>query len=418
MKVTFDKQDLLAALIPAAGISQAKNTLAAVDGLLFECPPNARFGEYDGEDRNVCRISAFDLEKGLRTTVKCRIEEEGLYVINTAKILQIVRSLPDGDVTISIDERGRVTLKSGFSQFEITATPGDEFPSMPRFVGESRFEVPQHKLRTLIGETVFSVAANDQRAAFTGALFRLENSMITMVGCDGFRLSAARYAVDRIEVGEKTEIIIPGKFLTELYKLLRDTEDEVEVIIGHKNIIFRVDDMYFFTRMLDTEYLPYENLLPQTYMTQAYVSRDELLSAVERASIISEDKLGGSGRVHVKLVIEGDGIAMSSVSAGGSVYDKIPAAIDGAPLTIGFTCRYLLEAIRACPPECATLRIRFNSPLMGVVIEPSGGTSFLNAKPDASVYGESAAEERSGEKKEDGEENSFMFFVLPRRMNN
>ena len=105
MKATFDKQALLAALVPAAGISQTKNTLANVDGLLFECPPNPKYGDYDGEDPSVCRISAFDLEKGLRTVVPCKIYEDGLFVINTSKILQIVRALPDGEITM---ESGKI----------------------------------------------------------------------------------------------------------------------------------------------------------------------------------------------------------------------------------------------------------------------------------------------------------------------
>ena len=123
MKVTFDKQELLAALTAAASVSQAKNTIASIEGLLFECPPNEKFGQYDGEDKSVCRISAFDLEKGLRMTVECSIFEEGTYIINTGKILQIVRALPDGQITLLIhgyarDERIRVTVEGSTSRVE------------------------------------------------------------------------------------------------------------------------------------------------------------------------------------------------------------------------------------------------------------------------------------------------------------
>ncbi len=416
MKAVFDKAALLAAITPAVSVAQTRNTMAAVDGILFECPPNPKFGEFEGDPSGVCRVSAFDLEKGLRTSVECRIEEEGMYVINTVKMLQIVRALPDGEITVDISDRGRVTISGGYSKFEITATPGDEFPSMPRFVGDSRCLIPQRKLRAMIQETVFSVAQNDQRAAFNGALFRVENGWLTVVGCDGNRLSAARCEVTSAEMGEKNEMIIPGKFLSELSKLLSDTDEDADMIIGRKNIIFRIGGTYFFTRMLDTEYMAYERLLPQTYMTQAYLSRSEFLSAVERASIVTEDKLGGSGRSHVKLDFEGGEITMSSVSAGGSVYEKIPAAIDGAPLSIGFNCRYLLEALKACPTDCDRLRIRLQTPLMGVVIEPAEGTTFLDARPDPAAYGDrpslSAAE---GER--EYREDMFMYFVMPIRMN-
>lgn len=420
MKAIFDKQKLLAAIVPPAGISQTKNTLTAVDGLLFECPPDPKYGDYDTDNEHLCRISAFDLEKGLRTSVECTVFEKGMFIINTVKILQIVRALPDGEVILEIDEKGHVDITCGFSHFEITATPGDDFPTMPMFIGERIYRIPQFKIKSLINETIFAVAQNDQRAAFNGALFKIEDGWLTVVGCDGNRLSAAKCSIsDSNPDAPEAEMIIPGKFLTELTKLLRDTEDELTMIIGRKHIIFKIDSMYFFTRMLDTEYIQYEKLLPTSYMTQAFVSRSEMLGAIERASIVTEYKLGGSGQAHVKLDFKDNEVTMSSVSSGGAVYEKIPAAIDGEGVTIGFNCRYLLDALKACPNDCERLRIRLNSPLMGIVIEPAEGTTFLNAHPDETVYGERAIDvvtvTEAGKNTKDTD--MFMYFVMPVRMN-
>lgn len=420
MKVTFEKSKLVQALGAAAGISQTKNTLVSVDGLLFECPPNKKFGDYDQDNPNLCRISAFDLEKGLRTTIECNVYEEGMFVINTQKILQIVRALPDGDVTLDIDESGKVQISSGFSQFEIAATPGEDFPTMPMFIGENIYTIPQYKIRNLISETVFAVAQNDQRAAFNGAFFKIKDGELTVVGCDGNRLAASKCSIaDTNDDPADAEMIIPGKFLTELLKLVRDTEDELTMIIGRKHIIFKIDGVYFFTRMLETDYINYEKLLPTSYMTQAYLSRSELLGAVERASIVTEDKLGGSGRSYVKLDFAGNAITMSSVSSGGSVFEKVMIAKDGADITIGFNCRYLLESLKACPSDCDRIRIRLNSPLMGVIIEPAEGPTFINSHPDPSVFGERALDTAQPSTAADPESktNMFMYFVMPIRMN-
>ena len=410
MKVSFDKQTLLSALNPAAGISQTKNTLAAVDGLLFECPPNPRYGDYDTDNPNLCRISAFDLEKGLRATVDCRVLEPGLFIINTVKILQIVRTLPDGEVTLSIDGRGRVEIDGGSSHFEITAQPGDDFPSMPMFIGERQYKIPQNTLRELIARTAFAVGQNDQRAAFNGALFRVRNGWLTVTGCDGNRLATTRFPLG--EDAPDADMIIPGRFLTELSKLLRDTDDAVTLILGRKNVIVKLDSLYFFTRMIDTEYTNYEKLLPSSYKTQVYVSRDELLGAMERASVVSEDKLGGSGRAYVKLELAGGEVSVSSVSSGGSVFEKLRATVEGAGLTIGFNCRYLLDALKVCPAECDRLRIRLNKPLMGVVIEPAGGSGFLEAEPDAD-FGEAAPTLYEQE-----ESVPFLYYVMPINLHN
>ena len=240
---------------------------------------------------------------------------------------------------------------------------------------------------------------------------------MTVIGCDGNRLSAAKADISATNPSAPdAEMIIPGKFLNELTKLLKDSEEELTMMIGRKHIIFKIDSIYFFTRMLDTEYFDYEKLLPNSYKTQAFVSRSELLGAIERASIVTEDKLGGSRGSHVKLDFMDNAITMSSVSSGGSVYEKVPAAIDGEGVSIGFNCRFLLDALKAAPSDCDRLRIRLNSPLMGVVVEPSSGTTFLNAHPDEEVFGERALDTGAAPMNEEAC-TAFMYFVMPVRMN-
>ncbi len=377
MQAVFDKQELLAAITPAAGISQTRNTFAAVDGLLFECPPNPKFGDYDTDKDNLCRISAFDLEKGLRISVPCTVLEQGMAVLNTVKILQIVRALPDGEITIDVNERGRAMISGGSFRFEITAASGADFPSMPMFIGDRVWHIPQRTLKFLLAKTVYAVGQNDPRAALNGALFRIRDGVLTVVGSDGFRISTAKtdLSADNNPVPD-AEMIIPGRFLGELLRLIGDSEEEVTVLLGRKHVIFTIDNLRFFTRLLDTEYIAYEQFLRVSPKTEVTVSGELLLSAVESASVVTEDKLGGSGRTYIKLDFTGDGIALSSVSSGGSVSGNVPAEVTGQDITIAFTCRYLLDALRAVPDDCDSLRILLNSPGTGILIEPADGADF------------------------------------------
>ncbi len=130
MKAVFDRDTLIAALIPASAIAPTRNTVSSVEGLLFECP---------GETGDSCRLSAYDMEKGMRTSVPARIVEEGKYVLNAQNILQIVRSLPAGDVTITVDERDRAIIEGGFSSFEINAAKGEDFPMLPLLTGDKKY---------------------------------------------------------------------------------------------------------------------------------------------------------------------------------------------------------------------------------------------------------------------------------------
>lgn len=407
MKVVFDKSELLSAIIPAAGISQIKNTLTTIEGLLFECPPDIKMGDFDGDPADMCRISAFDLEKGLRTSLKCKIYEEGKYVINASKILQIVRALPDGEITIEIDSSLRAVVSGGNSSFEISVSPGEDFPTMPMFKGDRRYTFPQHIIRDMINETMFAAAQNDQRPAYNGEFLKIADGRATFVACDGNRLSCVSAEVD--PDSPECEIIIPAKFLGELSRMLHDSEDEVTMIIGNKHIIFKIDTIYFFCRMIESKYLDYEKVLPRSFGAEAYLSPAELKAALERASIISEDKLGGNSKAYIKMVFAGDKIDISCVSTSGSIFETVPAAITGDEMTIGFTCRLLLDALRGMPDGVSRIRIGMNGADKGICIEPSYGSSFIKL--------ENRAEAAPDEKSDDEKTEDFVYFIMPRRMN-
>ncbi len=378
--------------------------MVTVGGLLFECPADEKFGKVNDEEEGCARISAYDLEKGIRTTVSCRIFEPGNCVINASRILQIVRVLPDGEITIEVDDKQRAVITGGQASYTISVSPADDFPAMPMFIGDKKYELPQYAVRTLISRVIFAVAQNDQRANLNGAYMKVKDGVLTMVGCDGSRLSLASYELEK--EADEAGIIIPGKFLGELMRILRDSEDETTVIIGRKHIIFKVDRIYFFTRLIESNYMDYERIFPKTYATEAYFDPAEIRDALERAAIISEDKLGGNNKAIVKLEFAGGEITISCVSSEGSSVEKVTAAIGGEDLTIGFTGRYLLEALKACPENVSRIRFRLNSAVEGVCIENGEGSRFLNFEGE--------------EKKEKKEEDKFDFLhiVMPRRLNN
>ena len=403
MKVSFEKEKLLAALVPASSISQMKNSLVSVGGLLFECPADEKFGKV-GEDEEGCtRISAYDLEKGLRTTVPCKVYEPGNYVISASRILQIVRYLPDGEVTIEVDDKLRAVISGGQASYTISVSPCDDFPAMPMFIGDKKYTLPQYAVRTLVSRVIFAVAQEDQRVELNGAFMKVKDGVLTLVGCDKSRLSLASYDLDGD--ADPAEIIIPGKFLGELIRILRDSEDDTTLIIGRKHVIFKIDRVYFFTRLIESKYMDYERIFKKDYTTEAYLDPAEFRDALERASIISEDKLGGKNRAMVKLDLKGSEITVSCVSSEGSIVEKVPAAIGGDELTIGFNGRYLLEALKACPEEVGRIRMRFKSAVDGVWIESSEGSRFITFNGDKE------------KEKSDDEKFDFLHFVMPRSIN-
>jgi len=399
MKVIFEKSELLTALIPAAGVVPGHNTAAATDGILFECP---------GDDPGTCRISAYDMEKGVRTSINAKIMDEGKFILNTQKILQIVRSLPDGNIEIDIDADFKAKISSGSSSFEIMGIDGADFPGLPLLSGDRNYTLTGTKIRSIISKTMIYANPNDTRPAFTGVFFKIENGVMTVVGCDGNRM-----AICEEELGDgvpDARMLIPVKILSEILKVIKDTDDEVTISLARKHVIFNIDGVLYFTRLIDTEYLDYYRILPKSFETEVFIISNDLRSALDRASIITEGKLGGNTKTYVRFDVVDGCIKISSSSTSGSIYEEIPSSKNGNDITIGFNCKYILDALRACP-EAYSLRIRMNNPTAGICIEEVRGSGIIREVSDSVVP------EGFDRADSDGEDKmKFIYFVMPKRI--
>lgn len=394
MKVTFDRDTLITAITPAAGVASIKNTASNIEGVLLECP---------GDEEGMCRVTAYDMEKGMRTSIPCEIESPGKIVVKAQNLLQIIRALPAGEICIMVDDNCRASIYQGKSSFEISVTPGENFPQLPLLAGKRNYVMPQHLLRDVMSRTLYATAVNDQRAIFNGVYCKVENNRLMVIGCDGNRVAISHVQLPGSD-NPDAAVIVPGRMLGEVLKMMRDTEEEIAVALATRHIIFRLGGYVYFTRIIEGDYIDYKRLLPKAHETEVFVSTELFRSALERAMLVTEDKLGGNTRAHVKLDFIGNTIKLSSVSAGGSIYDEIPAAKTGADLVIGFNCRYLVEALRAVPPSVDQIRLCLNNAMLGVTIEAANASGSKSYIPGC---------EAELEKDED----VFLDYIMPIRMN-
>lgn len=389
MTVTFVKEELISALIPALGAVSNRNTIPALEGILLDC-----------KNEGKCILSSYDMDKGMRTVINAEIDEYGACIINAQKLLQIVRAMPGDKVLLTVDDSLKVTIESGRSSFELKALDASDFPLMPELGGDYGFRVPQYLFRDFVGKVSFAISQNDQRPAFCGAFFRVLPNRFTVVACDGNRLAICEepYLIENTNRDSSDldlEFIVPGKTLTEVMKLVKDVDEEMEVRLTRKHVIFRVGEIVFFSKQIEAEYVDYNRILPKDYPIRVYVDADELRGALERCALITEDRLAGSIRSFVKLTLEEGNLKVTTVSAAGSVLDDIPVDYVGSGLVIGFNCKFLLDALKSC--DSGELLICMATPLMGISIEKSDRR----------------------EKKEGEDDNSkYMYFVMPLKMNN
>lgn len=363
MKVVFDRKKIIEAAAPTMYACAGRSTIAAIEGILID----AR------ESENSCVLTTYDMEKGIRTSVDATVINEGACIINANKFFQIIRVMEGDEITLDVDENYLVEIFSKRSSFHLHALPAKDFPNLPRLAGERGFSIEQETLKKMLSKVEHSIALNDQRSVLNGCFFRIEENKIMLVSCDSFRLSKCTKVCElesKMANGKELDLsfIVPGKTLAELMKLISDTEEKLDIILTLKHVIFKIGELFFFSRVIDSEYLDYDRAIVKNHKIFVEISKSEMLGALERAALVTEERIAGNVRAHVKLDFIGPKLEVSSVSATGRVYEQIDIAHEGDDLEIGFNNRYVIDTLRAVSAE--RIKLSLSSPLMSMNIEP------------------------------------------------
>ena len=361
MKFTVSKSTLLDKLTPAMGTVSNKNTITAIEGVLIET--------IDGS----IQISTYDMNKGFRATIEAvSIEREGRFIINASRLYQTVRVLPDEDITFDVNDKLNCEISCGKASFSMFALKGEDFPNLPDLVTDNGFTVSADILRKMISKVVHSIADQDKRPMLCGAFFKISESGMEVVSCDSYRLSKCNIKCDIASITGDGSInysfIIPGHALGELNKVLADGEDEaVRFYLSRKHAIVNKGDVIFFTRTIDSEYIDYNRMIPRDNGIVVTIDRDRLLSGLERANIIAEEKIQGSGKSYVKVCVKDQQLALNSSSVYGCVNDEMDCVHEGDDIEIGFNCRFLIDAVKVAEGE--NLYVKLKNPSQAITIE-------------------------------------------------
>ncbi len=364
MKIVFRNEVINAAVVPLLSGVSAKMMMAATGGILIEA-----------KVPNQCIMTTYDLEKGVRVTVEADVIEPGKAIISAAKFSQIVRVMDGGDITLTVDDRMCATVVSGRAAHTMTALPAEDFPEIPALSSSTGYVVSQALLKGTISKCMYAMGINDQRPVLNGLFFAINGDRLQTVSCDSFKMAtcATESALTGIEDGrtEDARFILPNKSVGELHKLLSDKDEEATVTLymGRKNMVFVLGDVIFFSKLIDGEYIDYNRIILRNHRITVGVDREALISALEHAALITEEKVAGSVRSHVRLEFEGQVLKISATSGTGSAYDELSIHHEGDDLIIAFNNRYLIDSLRACDAD--RVKISLSSPLTSINIEPS-----------------------------------------------
>lgn len=356
MKFTVNKSDITEAVSNIQRAVSSKTSIPALECILLTASDNS------------LELCAYDLELGITTVIPAKVEEPGKAALPARIFSDIVRKTPDETVTVAVDEKNMTSIESGYSHFSIIATPAEEFPELPKLADSTRIELPSSVLKSMIRQTLFAVAESDAKPIHQGSLFHIENGILDVVSVDGYRLAKRSEPID---FPEDISFVAPGKTLGEILRLLKDSDDKVEISAGRRHILFKIDNYTVISSLLEGEFLNYKAAIPPDSKTEVVVKTREVIESVERVSLLITDRL----KSPVRCLFADNEIKLLCTTAMGRANDQLNAEITGDSVEIGFNNRYLLDALRNT--ECDEVKIQLGGPLSPMKIVPKEGESFL-----------------------------------------
>lgn len=338
MKIICSKTSLLKGVNTVLKAVPSKTTMPILECILID----ATLGKI--------KFTANDMELGIETTVDGSIQEKGIVALDAKIFSEIVRKLPENEVTIETDAKLNTTITCEKAKFNIPGQSGDDFTGLPAVEKNESITLTQFTLKEVIRQTIFSIAANENNKMMTGELFEVNRSLLKVVSLDGHRIS-----IRKVELKENfgnIKVVVPGKTLTEVSKILSgETDDDVRIFFTTNHIVFEFEETIVVSRLIEGEYFKVDQMLSSDYATKISVNKKEFLDCIERASILIRE----NDKKPIILNIEESKMALKLNSSFGTMNAEILIHKTGQDLMIGFNPKFLIDALRIIDDENVTL---------------------------------------------------------------
>ncbi|GGN57740.1 DNA polymerase III subunit beta [Oceanobacillus indicireducens] len=369
MKFTIKRDLLITAVQDVMKAISARPVIPILSGMKIEASIHGI--TLTGSDSDISIESFIPSEENGNVNVENI--EPGIIVLQARYFPDIVRKLPQDTVDFIVEENYQVKISSGKSEFTLVGQNAEEYPHLPRLEAETSFEMPIPLFKNMIKQTVFAVSTMETRPILTGVNIKLENNELTFTATDSHRLAMRKTAIEAAEV-EFHNVVVPGKSLNELNKILDDTEETVEINVTNNQILFRTKHLSFLSRLLDGNYPETSRLIPEERKTRIAVNTKELLNTIDRASLLAREERNNV----VKLTTQGSSIVeiTSNSPEVGNVHEEIVVeTIEGEELKISFSSKYMMDALKSM--EYDEVIIDFTGAMRPFVIIPKEDDSIL-----------------------------------------
>ena len=338
MKLICSKQNLLYGVNIVSKAVPTRTTMAILECILIDASANE------------IKLTANDMELGIETKIEGQIEERGIIALDAKIFSEIVRKLPDSDVTIETDSNFKTTITCEKAKFNIVGKSGDDFSYIPFIERNESVHISQFTLKEVIRQTIFSIADNDNNKLMTGELFEINENELKVVSLDGHRISIRKIQLK--ENYEHKKVVVPGKTLQEVSKILPGNADsEVDIYITENHIVFEFDNTTVVSRLIEGEYFKIEQMLSSDYETKVKINKRELLDCIDRATLLVKE----GDKKPIIMNVTDDSVQLKINSFIGSMDEEIDVKKDGKDILIGFNPKFFIDALRVIDDEEVTL---------------------------------------------------------------
>lgn len=334
MKLICSKNNLQKSVSIVMKAVPSKTTMPILECILID----ASTGEI--------KFTTNDMELGIETKVEGQILEKGIIAIDAKIFSDIVRKLPDNDVTIETNSNMQAMITCEKARFAISGKSGDDFACLPYVERQECITISQFTLKELVRQTIFSIAVNENNKMMTGELFEVNENSLKVASLDGHRISIRK--VELKETYNHHKVIVPGKTLTEVSKILSgETEDEVNLFFTENHILFEFDDTVVVSRLIEGKYFNIDQMLSSDYETKVTINKKEFLDCIDRATLLVKE----SDRKPIIITITEGMMELKINSDIGSMNEEIDIEKEGKDIMIGFNPKFLMDALRVIDDE-------------------------------------------------------------------
>ena len=355
MKLICSKSNLLHGVNIVSKAVPTRTTMAILECILIDASANE------------IKLTANDMELGIETKIEGEIAERGVIALDAKIFSEIVRKLPDSDVTIETDASFKTTITCEKAKFNIVGKSGDDFSYIPYIERNEPIVMSQFTLKEVIRQTIFSIADNDNNKLMTGELFEIEENDLKVVSLDGHRISIRNIELKNNYSHKK--VVVPGKTLQEVSKILPGSaEDEVSIFLTDNHIVFEFENTTVVSRLIEGEYFKIEQMLSSDYETKVKINKRELLDCIDRATLLVKE---GDKKPIIMNITDGT-MELKINSFIGSMNEDIDIAKEGKDILIGFNPKFLMDVLRVIDDE--EINIYLVNPKAPCYIKDDAGT--------------------------------------------